>query len=504
MKTAACALASALFLATPVWATDVPAWQGFAANSQHTAAAPAKGQPLDKVRWKLAIDTAPPQAPRGLRGASAALAHYASPMITAANTVLVPVKTSSKGDFEIDAVAGKSGKNIWTMKTDYLLPPYDWVPPLPAQLTPQNRLYIAGPGGTVYFRDTPDSASGTTGQFAFYGMAAYEKNEKTYNSNVMIDTPITADAKGNIYFGFVVLASNPAGLESGIARIDAKGKGTWISAKTAALDPQITQVAMNCAPALSPDGATLYIAVSNGSIGYLVGLNAKNLRPRYRMSKPLTDPQTGDDAEVWDDSSASPTVAPDGSVYYGVTASSTNTDEHNCRGWLLAFSGDLATEKTPGSFGWDETVSIVPAKAVPRAGTKGAYYLMSKYNNYIDCGSGDGQNRIAILDPFATQQDKYSDVTVMKEVETILNPTKSPAGGVYEWCINSAVVDSKGKSVIANAEDGNVYRWNLATNAFSQQLYLNAPTFEAYTSTLIGPDGTTYAINDATLYAVGK
>jgi hypothetical protein len=35
-------------------------------------------------------------------------------------------------------------------------------------------------------------------------------------------------------------------------------------------------------------------------------------------------------------------------------------------------------------------------------------------------------------------------------------------------------------------------------------LSLNAPTFEAYTSTLIGPDGTDYAINDATLYALGK
>ncbi len=33
---------------------------------------------------------------------------------------------------------------------------------------------------------------------------------------------------------------------------------------------------------------------------------------------------------------------------------------------------------------------------------------------------------------------------------------------------------------------------------------LNRPISEAYTPTLIGPDGTVYAINDAILYALGK
>ena len=106
--------------------------------------------------------------------------------------------------------------------------------PLPAHLTAQNRLYIAGAGGTVYFRDAPNSATGNTGQQAFYGIGNYQANEQIYQQNVVIDTPITADNRGNIYFGSVVLGSTPLGLKSGIARMDPAGNGTWISAGDAA------------------------------------------------------------------------------------------------------------------------------------------------------------------------------------------------------------------------------------------------------------------------------
>lgn len=478
-----------------------PAWRGFAANAQHTAKAPAAGQPLANIHWSMPVDLDPPFEPHRKPGGGELLIHYASPMITRQNTVLVPVKTSATGNFEVEAVSGATGTEIWTLTTDYVLPPYDWTPPVPAHLTAQNRLYLAGDGGTVYFRDRPDSTHGKSGQLAFYGISNYEANKNAFNNNVMIDTPITADAQGNIYFGFVVLGSNPLNLESGIARMDPNGNGTWISAANAASDQGITQVAMNCAPAISADGSTIYIAVSNGSAGYLVGLDATTLQPKYRAQ--LIDPVAQQSAFIDDDSSASPTIAPDGNVYYGVLESS----PHNCRGWLLAFSSDLSTEKTPGSFGWDDTVSIVPSSSVPQYRGKGSYLIMSKYNNYYDCGSGDGHNRIAILDPRATQQDEYSTATVMKEVETILDPHQvqgEPQGAVYEWCINSAVVDRKNKSVIANAEDGYSYRWDLPTNTLSQTLQLNNPLGEAYTSTLIGPDGTIYATNDATLYAIGN
>ncbi len=496
----ACCVLAWLCLA-PAWGNDVPAWRGHAANAQHTAKSPAPGQSLANIHWTMAVDLAPPQA-HG-KAAGELLIHYASPMITAKNTVLVPVKTTSEGNFEIRAVKGPTGDGIWKQKTDYVLPPYDWVPPLPAHLTGQNRLYFAGAGGTVLFRDSPDAKSGDSGRLAFYGIAKYRANKQAFDQNVMIDTPITADEQGNIYFGFVVLGSNPAGLESGIARMDSSGKGTWISASSAAADAQITQVAMNCAPAISTDGSTIYIAVSNGQTGYLVGLDSRTLAPKYKTQ--LIDPVTKVGATVDDDSSAAPTIGPDGDVYYGVLES--DAGQHNCRGWLLSYSSDLGTENTPGSFGWDDTVSIVPSDLAPQVRSRSPYYLMSKYNNYFDCGSGNGHNEIAILNPRATQQDQYSVATVMKEVETILDPHQipgEPQGVVYEWCVNTAVVDRSNKSVIANAEDGYSYRWDLTNNTLAQTLQLNQPLGEAYTPTLIGPDGTIYAINNATLYAIGN
>jgi hypothetical protein len=132
---------------------------------------------------------------------------------------------------------------------------------------------------------------------------------------------------------------------------------------------------------------------------------------------------------------------------------------------------------------------------------------MSKYNNYIDIGSGDGRNKVAILDPNATEADPIiPSVTVMKEVLAKVGPTHESGeakGVVYEWCINSAVVDAAHKSIIVNSEDGHTYRWDMRTNKFTENLNLNQPTAEAYTPTLIGPDGTVYAINNAHLYALG-
>ena len=59
-------------------------------------------------------------------------------------------------------------------------------------------------------------------------------------------------------------------------------------------------------------------------------------------------------------------------------------------------------------------------------------------------------------------------------------------------------------SVIANNEDGTLYRWDLARNTLAEKIRLNKPYSEPYTPTIIGPDGTVYAINNATLYAIGR
>ena len=351
-------------------------------------------------------------------------------------------------------------------------------------------------------------AAGNAQSVVFYGADAYNAARQIYDSVVIINTPVTIDAQGNAFFGFIATGANPAGLTSGIARVGADGKGSWVAANTAANDPAIGRVAMNAGPALSSDAKTLYAVVTTDvpldarPSGYLVALDAATLAPKGAVS--LRDPATQALAWISSNSSASPSVGPDGDVYYGVLES--NAPAHNFRGWLLHFDATLAVAKAPAAFGWDDTASIVPAAMVPSYGGPSTYLLAIKYNNYGGVGTGDGKNRMAVVDPNTVQADTISGIPVMKEILTILGPTADVGfpGGVKEWCINTAAVDPFTRSVLVNSEDGILYRWNLVTNTFSEKIRLASEIGEAYTPTVIGPDGAVYAINNATLYAVGQ
>jgi hypothetical protein len=309
-----------------------------------------------------------------------------------------------------------------------------------------------------------------------------------------------------VFFGFVVTGSNPAGLTSGVARISAAGVGSWAAAATLAADPAIAKVAMNCAPALSPDLTTLYIAVNRPVVsgvlqsGYLLALDSTTLAPKARVA--LREPGSANLARVSDDGTASPTVGPDGEVFYGVLEASFGS--HNGRGWLLHFDATLALTRPPGGFGWDDTASVVPRAMLPAYSGAAAYLLMVKYNNYQGVGTGDGQNRIAVIDPTATQLDANSSVFIMREVLTLLGPTfeSGTSGPVKEWCINTAAVDPLTKSILVNSEDGFLYRWSLATNTFTQRIRLTGGLAESYTPTAIGADGAVYAVNNAVLFSI--
>jgi hypothetical protein len=404
-------------------------------------------------------------------------------VVTRANTVVVPVNTTGGGSgFRLEGHRGTDGALLWTQTSDYI----DTTVFAPA-LTPQNRVYFPGAGGTVYYCDNPDDPGATTtGRLAFYGIANHEPG---LDSTVFINTPLTTDRQGTIYFGFEVTGANSLNLEGGIARMDKYGNGSWISASAAAGDPTITRVALDCAPALSNDSRTLYVTVNNhAGVGYLVALNTATLQPLAHVK--LYDPNSGSAATVSDGSSATPTVGTDGDVYYGVLETPVGSNQY--RGWMLHFSSDLSQNKLPGAFGWDTTGSIVPSDLVPSYTGNSSYLLLTKYNKYL-------QNiyQIGLLDPNASMVDPWTGVTVMREVQTVDGPTPG-----REWCINDAVVDPSSGSVLANSEDGNLYRWDLASNVLTQRMALDMGIGEAYTPTLIGVDGTVYSISDGTLFAI--
>jgi PEP-CTERM motif len=504
------------FSAYPAVAAAQPAaWGTYAGDAQHTALSGVGSQPLQAIRWQTAVDLAPQYSGNDL------LIHYGSPVISANNTVVVPVKTGATDGFRVEGRSGTTGALLWTQPTDYALPPHNWTPSYSPAIAPGNLLYYAGAGGTVYRRGNLDAAGAVTPtQLSFVGaggdatnLGNYSANKANYDANVRISTPITADGSGNIYFGYQV--QNPAavgGLGSGLARIDPSGHASFVTAASLAPagDTSIRAISLNSAPAVTADGGKVYVTVNTADSstsqfgnGYLVALNTSNLSVAGRVD--LRDVKTpANRAVLANDGTASPMIGPNGDVYFGVLESPVSTS----KGWMLHFDSTLTQSKPAGAFGWDATASVVPRSMVPSYAGTSPYLIMTKYNDYAGLG-GSGINKIAILDPNATQIDTRSGATVMREVLTIAGPTPDPEyiathpNAVREWCINTAAIDPATFSVLANSEDGKLYRWDLRTNTFTEAVTLTAGVGEAYTPTLIGPDGTVYAINNGTLFAVG-
>src|SRR3569623_1989987 len=113
-----CATVSALVLTTyGAWAAPgeaaarhrgTPAWTGFANDAQHTGNARYTPQPLDRVHWHATVDFKPPKL-----GDSGSIAHYATPMLTRRNTVVVPTRLGPHRGFDLVARRGSDGSVVW-------------------------------------------------------------------------------------------------------------------------------------------------------------------------------------------------------------------------------------------------------------------------------------------------------------------------------------------------------------------------------------------------------
>ncbi len=457
-------------------------WLGHGGDPQHSAISSVATQPFETIRWSTTVDESAPAEP--------ILIHYGSPAITRANTVLIPVRADG-GQYCMDARNGSDGSLLWEAMSDFINAPSTggWVPNFSPTLTPSGELYFQGIGGTVYRVDDPDSGSAAPMPINF--LPDYAANKAAYDGSVFISTPLTSDASGNVYFGYEATTSAPGGLQSGIVRIASDGTTSFTTANAASGVSGVTglRLGTNSAPALSLDDSLLYVGLNGSTNDYLAAIDSATLAPQHHVALAGT---------INDSATSSPTIGPDGDVYFGVLPG------YHRRGALQHFSFDLAQTHTEGSFGWDETVSIVPASLVPSYTGGSSYLLFSKYNDYKQAG-GTGVNRLAILDPNATQIDPITGEPVMREVLTIAGVTPDPElPFVREWCINTAAVDPFTHSIVVNSEDGMLYRWDLWTNTFTEEIELvSTGVFEAYTPTVVGPDGTTYAINRSTLFAVG-
>jgi len=89
----------------------------FGGNAQHTAIYATAAQDLNAIHWSTAIDL----------NTSGAFAHFGGPLLTPANTIVVPVKTATNG-FMINVFNAADGSAKYSLATDYILPSHNWIP----------------------------------------------------------------------------------------------------------------------------------------------------------------------------------------------------------------------------------------------------------------------------------------------------------------------------------------------------------------------------------------
>lgn len=292
------------------------------------------------------------------------------------------------------------------------------------------------------------------------------------------------------------------------------------------------------APAIANDG-TIYIATVahlDERAGYLVAVNP-NLTPKWKTSLQerfndgcnvlvppngtpggcRTGSHTGVDpgtnrpgsARLYDDSTASPVIAPDGSIFYGVY------NRYNfAQGHLMHFSANGQYLGSYKNFGWDTTPSIWQHD--------GTYSVIFKENHYSETGSYCNDEAFCPSDRTATTPND-PEIYFLTQLSANLsrewqwqntNPlscTRQPNGSVtcvndhpagFEFCDNASVVDRNGNTYV-NSEDGNVYVVRQG-GTLKDHLFLNLAIGAAYTPVSMTSDGKIITQNDGVLFVVGN
>src|SRR5262245_57917320 len=76
---------------------QVPAWGNYNGNAQHNGISTTALQPMNVIKWSTPVDLNPQYS-----GGGALLIHYGSPLATAGNTIVVPVKTGANNGFVVE------------------------------------------------------------------------------------------------------------------------------------------------------------------------------------------------------------------------------------------------------------------------------------------------------------------------------------------------------------------------------------------------------------------
>lgn len=519
-------------------------WSQFGGNARHTGNTTVSAQPLARVLADVIHD---PLVPYEIEAGSGNLyVHYAAPLLDGDDVFMSFKDQQIDGPFgplitwSVHRLHWENGQLVEKWNT-----PVDWqpVPDRPGFWEPAFQsvlangfIYAPAEGGTLLKIDRDSGAIlGRMNPFA------------TIDPLTFVSGPPAADSAGNIYYGaFRMQGSQPWQLDiagSWLVRVTPAGATTLVPMTTlipdapkptdlcksqftrssAQIPPTPTSIppsipcgsqrlGINAAPAIAADG-TIYLVTHahlNDFWSYLVAVNP-DLTPKWDQSLRMrfhdgcnillppngtaggcpagtatgVDPWTNEDGSgrVIDLSTASPVVAPDGSVIYGAYTLY-NLDQ----GHLMHFSSSGAYL---GSypFGWDTTPAIWQHD--------GTYSIVTKENHYDFDFRPDPGDFVTQLDPKFKLEWQYRNPsrTSCRDGACV-----SEENG-FEWCVNAPAIDVHG-TVYVNAEDGSLYALSQG-GTLIDRIPLGGPAGAAYTPVAVDAQGRVYAQEGGHLFAVG-
>lgn len=536
-------------------------WNQWGGGPAHNGSLPVSGHRFAKQLANIVVDPFAENARAEAGGAL--LVHYQTPL-SDGRDVFMEVKSGTYTGFRtwetqtwnVRKFQWEGGQLVarWTAESDWNPVPSGgprFEPVFHAALT-RKFLYMAGAGGTVLEVDRKSGAIlRRLGQF-----------DDSIDPRTYVISPITVDAQGSLYYNVLRLAaSNPWSSDVlGAWLVRVRPDGTATRASYASLVPNAPDLCagefptsalpwpptanavpasapcgsqragVNVAPAVGTDGTiyTVSRAHLNSRWGWLVAVNADlspkwaaSLRNRFHDGCNVLIPPNGtpggcragamtgvDPADnqpgsgaVNDNSTSSPVVAPDGSIYYGAYSRYNHSQGHMMR---FSATGEFLHAYP---FGWDVTPALWQHD--------GTFSLVTKENRYVGVGSycgGCAPDRV----PSEPEGYYITQLSPELEVEWQFKATNTEScarqvdGTVecvddhpqtFEWCVNSLAVDERGV-VYVNSEDGHLYALDQG-GTLRERIFLQLALGAAYTPLSLGVEGRIYTQNAGRLFVVG-
>ena len=448
---------------------------------------------------------------------------------------------------------------------------FDFWQPVFHSVLANGALYVPGAGGTIFKVNkstgaqiarinpfgTIDDNTYTAGPISadpsgnlYYNVVQLQPGGGSFYAKDSVDSWLVKVAPDNstTKVSYFVLTPNAPGPDDRCEISFPQSQAPWPPSPTA-VPPTVRcgpiRVALNIAPAIAPDGTIYSIARSHDAFanrsGFLVAVNP-NLTSKWSasLSNRFNDgcgvpisaggvlPPNGQPGgcraganlgvdpglnhagggRVLDDSSASPVVAPDGSIFYGAY-----TRYNYAQGHLMQFSSSgqyLGAYR----FGWDLTPGIKQHG--------GTYSVVIKDNQYA-AGSYCDVEAVCPSDRTVANSAGYPEAYFITQLNHNLNVewrfqntntfscSRQPDGSVtcvndhpngFEWCVNAMVIDANGV-VYANSEDGNLFALN-PDGTLKQKIFQQLALGAAYTPASLGLDGKIYSQNAGHLFVVGN